>query len=603
MASLLSLHKIEKHMGSKILFEELTFGIFEKEKIGLIGPNGSGKSTLLKILADLEPYDSGSITKKKNLRASYIEQVTNFDEKLSVKDFMLNSLKRCSFVDSDQIEIMASMYLSIAGFEDEEVKIGSLSGGWRKRLVISASLAEEPELLILDEPTNHMDWEGVLWLEGILKSTNSAFILVSHDRFFLNKLTNRTIEISSFYKDGFISYDCNYDEFIEKKEKYIEEQQKLLETMSNKARREVDWLRAGVKARTTKSQSRIKDAHQLLDNLADVKSKSNFLKTKSRLEIDSTKRKTKKLVSLKNVEISYPNNLLIEKLNLDLGPNTCIGLLGSNGSGKTSLIKVISKQLEPTKGEVVWAEDLKIVYLDQKREDLPKDETLMEYLGDGSDYLVFKDASIHVASYASRFLFPSEKLNMKIEKLSGGEQARLLIAKTLTKPADILIMDEPTNDLDIDTIEILESMITEFPGLVLLVSHDRTFLENLCHRYLGLNGDGRAIEFASIEQWLNSKSEGGLAPNNEVEENPAKIKSFKPKSKLSYKEKKQLDSIESDISKAEAKLAKLQEGLSKQDIIEDQVKLNVLIEEVSAQQNKVDKLYFIWDELEYKKNQ
>jgi len=602
MASLLSLHKLEKHMGAKLLFEGLTLGIFEREKIGLIGPNGSGKSTLLKILADLETYDSGSITKKKNLRASYIKQVTDFDEDMSVKDFMVNSLNNCEFAEKDQIDVMSSMYISIAGFENEGTKIKSLSGGWRKRLVIAASLAEEPELLILDEPTNHMDWEGVLWLEGILKSANCSFILVSHDRFFLNKLTNRTIEISSFYNDGFISYDCSYNEFLIKKEKYIEEQQKLLETMSNKARREVDWLRAGVKARTTKSQSRIKEAHQLLDNLSDVKSKSNALKTKTRLEIDSTQRKTKKLVSLKGVEVSYPDKLLIKKLDLDLGPKTCIGLLGSNGSGKTSLIRVISKKMEPTQGEVFWADDLKIVYLDQKRESLPKDETLMQYLGDGSDYLVFKDTSIHVASYASRFLFPSEKLNMKIDKLSGGEQARLLIAKTLTKPADILIMDEPTNDLDIDTIEILEGMISDFPGLVLLVSHDRTFLENLCQRFLGLNGKGEAIEYASIEQWVKNlgKEEGG---EESLQESIGlvKEKSFKPKSKLSYKEKKQLESIESDISKAEVKLSKLQEKLSNPDITEDKVKLNQIITEVSDQQKIVDQLYLTWDELEAKK--
>ncbi len=600
MTPLLSLHKIEKSVGSKLLFEELSFGVFEREKIGLIGPNGSGKSTLLKILAGIEEYDNGSITHKKNLRVSYVQQVSDFKEEQVVKDFMKKSLEKCSFIERDQIDVLSSMYLSIAGFEDENIEIRQLSGGWRKRLVIASALAEEAELLILDEPTNHMDWEGVLWLEDILKSFKASFILVSHDRFFLNSLTNRTIEIGQFYRDGFLSYNCGYSDFLIKKDKYIEEQQKLQEVMSNKAKREVDWLRAGVKARTTKSQSRIKEAHQLLNDLENVKSKNQAVNSKSRLEIDSTKRKTKKLVSLKNIEVSYPDKKLINKLNLDLGPKTCFGVLGKNGSGKTSLVKVIAKKMEPAKGDIFWAEDLNIIYFDQKREDLPKDETLLEYLGDGSDYLVFKNTSTHVASYASRFLFPSEKLNMKIERLSGGEQARLLLAKTLTKPADILIMDEPTNDLDIDTIEILEDLILDFQGLVILVSHDRVFLERVCNSYLGLDGKGLALRYASVNQWLEARQKPEVE-ESKISEQSKKV--FKPKSKLSYKEKKQLETIESDISKAEKLLTALQEKLSEPEYTNDQKKLQELILKVSAQQEIVNDFYKVWDELEAKKVQ
>ncbi len=601
MAILLSVSKLSKHVGDKSLFEGLSFGIFEKEKIGLIGPNGSGKSTLLGLLARTNEPDEGEVVYKKNLGLSFVPQIDKHPAELSIIEHSCNKIQELLKNSRADAEVLAAIYLSITGFEDTEVKISNLSGGWLKRLSLAIAIAAEPELLILDEPTNHMDWDGILWLESFLKSFKQSFILVSHDRSLLQNTTGRTIEINPAFKDGFLSYDLGYNDFLEKKTEYLEAQQNLQSSMANKARRETDWLRAGVKARTTKSRSRINEAHQLIDDLSTLNTKNTSAQSKVSLEIDSTGRKTKKLIELKNLSVGYKEKNLIENLSLTLGPKQCYGLLGHNGSGKTSLLKTLSNELTPLKGSVYTADDLKIVYFEQKRSDLPQEESLVEYLGSGSDYVVFKDQSVHVASYASRFLFSSDRLNMPIKKMSGGEQARLLIAKLFLKPADVLILDEPTNDLDIKTISILEDIITNFNGLVLLVSHDRSFLRSVCTHYLALDGCGAAVFYADVDQWLKSstkqsKKERSKSPAKEhdSEVNPPLAK---PKVKLSYKDKKFLEDVEAIILTEEEKLSALNSNLEASVSSGDSGKIQALSVSISAQQTKVDEFYEKWDRL------
>ncbi len=598
MIPLLSLKNIGMTMGSKKLFENLSLGVFENEKIGLIGPNGAGKSTLLKIMAEVEPPDEGELSQKKSLKVSFLSQENHFEPQSTVLSAVVKHLQNTSSMTALEAEVQATIYLSIIGFENTDQKLSSLSGGWRKRVAIAAVLAEEPDLLILDEPTNHMDWEGILWLESWLKSYKKSLIIVTHDRAFLNNLTNRTIEINKLYTNGYLSFDCNYDKFLQRKEEYIQNQLSLQDSMSNKARREVEWLRAGVKARTTKSNSRIKEAHNLLDNLALVKERNRSSQQKSRLEIDATDRKTKKLIELKNVNVGYDDYQLISDLNLILGPKTCMGFLGENGSGKTSLIKAIIDYEKNYTGKIQRAEKLDIVYFDQKREALPQDINLMEYLGDGSDYAVFKDSSIHVASYASRFLFTAEKMQLKISQLSGGEQARLLIAKQFLKPADILVLDEPTNDLDIETIEIIEEAIKNFNGLVLLVSHDRHFLSQLCQRFLALDGQGGWAEYADVNQWLKQRGKSDKSDSSEPKVKESKEVSPKKK-KLSYKEKRQLETIEADIQMAEKSLEDWQAKLEQVDYSNHE-QVTELSTKTSQAQKKVDQLYELWDQLEAK---
>lgn len=596
MSILISVNNVQKTMGSKLLFEGLSLGINEGEKIGLIGPNGAGKSTFLKLLGGFEKPDEGEVNRRKNLNIAFVAQEPLFESESGAKDYLVSRLEALG-MESFDAEIKASMTLSMAGFTDLDVLIPTLSGGWRKRLAIALAMAQEPDILILDEPTNHMDWDGILWLEGYLKSFRRSIVLVSHDRTFLDNVTNRIVEIHRLYNDGYLSFECSYNEFLLKKEEYIKTQMALQDSMSNKARREVEWLRSNAQARQTKQQARIRSAHALLDNLDTVKMRNNSVNVKTRLEIDATGRKSKKLIELKDLTVNFGEKYLVKNLNLTLGPGKCLGMLGDNGTGKTSLLKVIQGVADNYTGEVFRAEALKIVYFDQKREELPLNESVVQYLGDGSDYVIFKDASVHVASYASRFLFAAEKMQLKISQLSGGEQARLLIAKLLLSSADVLILDEPTNDLDIDTIEILENTLQDFVGLILLVSHDRYFMGQLCDQFLALNGEGSWALYAEIEQWLRERS----AKVASAKKGGDSSSGSKSKVRLSYKEKMALETIEGDIQTAEVNLQKAQALLTDSSVLADRQKLADATSEIAKKQKRIDELYELWTTLEEKK--
>ncbi|MCH2534677.1 MAG: ABC-F family ATP-binding cassette domain-containing protein [Bdellovibrionales bacterium] len=592
---LCSLNNIDKSFGAKNLFSQIKLSIYDKERIAIVGPNGSGKSTLLKIMAGLETVDNGDVSVRKNIQISYVPQEESFNKSVPILEIVKHNLTGLDDIEKD---VQASIALSQCGFEDFTVTPQSLSGGWKKRLQIACALAASPDLLLLDEPTNHMDWESIEWLESLLNKLHCTYIVISHDRAFLDNSTKKTIEISPLYSDGYKEYKASYSKFLDLKAEVIENQLNLQSQLENKARREVSWLRAGVKARTTKSQARIKEAHNLLENLKQLKSQNNS-QQKANIEIEQTGRKTKKLIEAKNLSFHYPDqDPLFENLNFKLGPKQNLGLLGMNGSGKSTFINVITKALTPSTGEVVWAEDLKVVFIDQHRESIDNSTTILKYLGDGADRVIFNQESVHVASYASKFLFPSEKLNIKIEQLSGGEKARLVLAKKLLQPADVLILDEPTNDLDIDTIEHLEEILEAFKGLLIIVSHDRYFLSRLCDIYLSF---GRKNEFyADIDQWLKDRKKS--FNEAKVEESHKPKNEVKPKAtkKLSYKEKFELENIEPKIQKLEEELSHLEDEIQKPKIIENHQLMGECTQKISELQTNIASLYDRWQELEEK---
>jgi ATP-binding cassette subfamily F protein uup len=583
-------------MGDRTLFSNLSFGLHEKQKRALLGPNGAGKSTLLKILSQQETYEGGEVTYKKNLRMAYVAQEDQFPEKRSVLEIASERLESSGF-DKSQSGVQAAIYLSMAGFTSLEESISKLSGGWRKRLSLAIALAQEPELLLLDEPTNHLDWEGILWLEDQLKVFGNSFLVVSHDREFLKNLCHEFMEINKLYKDGVFINQGTYEQFLEKKEGYLQGQLAQQASLSNKVRRETEWLRAGIKARTTKSQSRIKEAHQLIDDLSEMKSRTQSVSQQMKIRIDSAGKKSKKMIACDSLSISYGDKTILDNFECVWGPQQCIGLLGDNGSGKTSLLKVLAKKANNYQGSLFHAEDLKIVYFDQKRESLSREENLLDYLGDGSDHVQFLGRSLHVASYASQFLFDSHRMNLPIGRLSGGEQARLLIAKLLLQPADVLILDEPTNDLDIETLEILESSLSQFPGLCILVSHDRYFLKNLCHQFLALDGEGGWQVYAEVRQWLRNRK-----TKEEKKTSPKKSPSPKTRVKLSYQDKRKLENIEDEIAKAEGELAQAQKALESFTDFSDHAKMNELTKTMNDKQKSLDALFEFWQEMEEKQN-
>ena len=426
--------------GSKLLFKDLKLSIFSGDRIGLVGLNGCGKSTLLKILAGLEKPDTGTLSPKKGLNIGYVPQTCEFPDK-SPKEILINAQK--GDLSQYEKEYLAEIQLSKLGFNGNESSAAKLSGGWKKRLRIAVELISTPELLFLDEPTNHLDLEGILWLEKFLKREAPTYLLVSHDRYFLQHVTNRIIEINKTYPKGFFASDGSYGKYLALKEDFLKGQLQQEKSIATKARRETEWLKAGVKARTTKSQSRITEANEILDAYADVKARNK--QTKSTIDFAATDRKTTKLIVAKSLSKEIGGKTLFKQLDFTLSPGSRIGLMGPNGSGKTTLLKMLAEETSPDYGTIKRADDLKVVYFDQHRSQLPSDISLKKALSPNGDFVTFQGRQIHVNGWCKRFLFSPDLLEMPIGTLSGGERARISIAHLMLQPVDVLILDEPTS--------------------------------------------------------------------------------------------------------------------------------------------------------------
>lgn len=592
MSLLLSCQHLSKSYGPRVLFEDLSFSVFSGERIGLIGPNGAGKSTLLKILASLEKSEEGSITARKELRIGYVPQMHEFPSILPFK-LLLQGLEENQELQDYEKELQVEIWLSKLGFDEHRATLSSqLSGGWKKRLAIAIALLKKPELLLLDEPTNHLDLEGILWLEKFLKREAPTFVVISHDRDFLDHLMTRVVEINPLYPKGIFSVDGPYSQFLEKKELFIEGQLEQERSVAGKARRELDWVRRSPKARTTKSQARIDAAEEIFKQHQDLKLR-NKVKVAG-ITFEASERQTRQLITLKSIKATMGERLLFEGIDLTLSPGTRLGLMGPNGSGKTTFLKLLAKELDPAAGTIKWAQDLKIVYFDQYRNKLPLKTTLKEALSPEGDYVYYQGKDIHVSGFAKRFLFSSDLLEMPIEKLSGGERARIAIARLMLTPADVLLLDEPTNDLDISTLEILEDSLKEFSGAVVLITHDRRMLSELCSQFLILGNPHQPSIQASIEHWEQLFSKPSVVLEKDKK---ADVKKQETKKGLSYKEKKELETIEKTIESKEKKIEELKKELSSQDLAKNLPKLDALCRNIDAEEKELATLYERWHQL------
>jgi ATP-binding cassette subfamily F protein uup len=597
-AVLLTCESLTKGFGAHPLFEGLSFGLAEGDRVGLIGPNGSGKSTFLRILAGIEEADTGSRAVRRGTRMGYAPQDPVFPPGQSVEGVLTEALADDHSEDFEKATRVA-VGLGRAGFNDPAQAVDVLSGGWKKRLAIARELVRAPDVLLLDEPTNHLDVEGILWLEELLKSEPLAYVVVSHDRWFLENVATRMLELDRRYPEGLFQALGRYSDFLEKRDEVLRNQAEYQASLANRVRREVEWLKRGAKARTTKAKGRIQEAERLISELDEIKERTGpAAQARVGLDFNASDRKTKKLLVATGLAKSFDGRRIVSNLDVKLTPGTRLGLIGPNGSGKTTLLSLLDGTLEPDAGKIERAEWLKTVRFEQGRETLDRSVSLRRALAPEGDSVLYQGRSVHVASWAKRFLFRSEQLDTPVSRLSGGEQARILIARLMLQPADLLILDEPTNDLDIPTLEVLEESLLEFPGALVLVTHDRYLLESVSTVVLALDGKGNARYFADYAQWEAHRE---IPVSKPAAPKPAPpLKEDKPK-RLSYKEKLEWEQMEGKILEAEDALAAAQKAMEDPAVVTDFAKLQARSAELEAARQAVERLYARWAELEEKR--
>ncbi len=601
MPPILNAQSISKTFGATPLFRDISITVEDGARIGLIGPNAAGKSTLLAVLASQIEPDTGELAVRKRARAAYVPQDSRFEAGLSIRQVLENALA-AAHVNESEREGRLRELAGRAGFVDLNTEAAALSGGWRKRLAITEALVSEPEVMLLDEPTNHLDLAGIEWLEELLNSSNFAAVTVSHDRYFLESTSSEIIELNRIYADGLLRVKGNFSHFLEERQAHLESQSKQQESLRNQVRTEIEWLRRGPKARTTKSKARIDSANAMIGQLQAMDTRTTV--NSAGIDFAASERKTKRLAEFRNVACAIGGRTLFSGLDFILTAGMKVGLVGPNGSGKTTLLRMLRGELEPAEGTIRRAEALRLVYFSQMRE-LDESLTLRRALAPEGDGVIYQGRVVHVASWAARFLFSGEQLNQPVRNLSGGEKARVLIAKLMLEPADILLLDEPTNDLDIPTLEILEENLLDFPGALVLVTHDRYLLNRVASTVLGLDGKGNTGRFADYAQWEVWLEEQDATQQNRASDTSSKRApgsetaetSNGKKKKLSYLEAREFATIEKRVEVSDHRLASAHERVESPSIASDSIALEAALAELDAAQHESHDLYARWAEL------
>jgi ATP-binding cassette subfamily F protein uup len=607
MSALLGVTGLTKAFGPRPLFLDLSMTLSVGERIGLIGPNGAGKSTLLRILAGIEESDAGTRAPRRGSRIGYLAQDDTFPAGKTSREVLLDALSPENFnedLEEHERETRAAITLTQVGLDPDQ-QASTMSGGWRKRLALARELVRRPDLLLLDEPTNHLDLPGVLWLERLLRAAKFSYMVATHDRAFLRAVADEVIEISRSYPTGYFRAPGTYDDFARRREEFLEGQQRQQAATANKVRIETDWLSRKAAAQTRKATSRVEDALRRREDLANLKER-NSAGGAAGIDFIGSGRQTRKLLTAKGLRKSLGGRELFANVDVELGPGVCVGLAGANGSGKSTLLRLLAGTLPADEGEVSRAEGLRWVMFEQGRSALNPNATLKRALCPIGDEVDYRGGSVHVIAWAKKFLFQENQLEVPVGSLSGGEQARVRIAQLMTQPADLLFLDEPTNDLDIPALEALEESLEGFPGAIVLVSHDRELMDRLCTDVIGLDGRGGAASYASISQWLTAYERAeaerleSIKPAATVtKKEPIAAAPSKPK-KLSYKEQQEFEGMEEAILMAEEKQAACEQKVE-QAAQRGHVALNEACAALEAAKKEVERLYARWQELEAKK--
>ena len=616
--TLFSANDLRLAYGPQTLLDGVTLAISAGEKVGLVGRNGCGKTSLLKILANENQADSGDISARRGLRIGYLPQEFELDPALSVYDNIAagaadvaSAVTRYENGDGSESELADLLTLiehtdgwnldarikslSNALFTPPlESETGPLSGGEKRRVALCSALASQPDLLLLDEPTNHLDSESIRWLEDFLKTYTGAVIFVTHDRYFLNVIATRIIEIS----DGkAYSHPGNYTAFLESKAA----RQEIAENTEKKRQKflkdELKWVKAGVKARTTKSRSRLDAFYEVKDQDAPVREGEIDLLIPPPPRLGNT------IVDLEEVSITLGDRTLFRSMNLSLEEGQCTGIVGKNGVGKSTLLKICLQQLEPTSGKAILGKQVKINYIDQSRMQLDGTGSLLDEISDGNEKIEFGDEILGARAYLRRFLFSDERINERVDLLSGGERARLMLAKVLKTGGNLIVLDEPTNDLDLQSLRMLEEALAAFPGTILVVSHDRYFLDRICDQIVAFEDDGVKVSPGNFSYYLEKRQARENAARaqataaNRAAKKRASEKKDKPR-KLTMAEAKELETLEEKVMEADDTVTTLQEKLSSPEVQTDFEQIPVVMAELEAAKKVADGLINRWEFLE-----
>ena len=626
--NLITLENISKSYSEKKLVENISLGINDKEKIGLIGVNGTGKSTLLKIIAGAEIPDNGTITKANKVRIEYLpqnpyydedatvlEQVfkgtceemkiigdyqdildkinKSYDEKLNEK--LLNLQEKMDALNLWDLESSAKTVLTKLGIKDFNQKVKELSGGQRKRVSLASALITPCELLILDEPTNHLDNDTIDWLESYLNSFKGSILMITHDRYFLDRVTNRILELD---KGVLYSYEGNYSVFLEKKMNRLQLAESMEAKRQNLLKKELAWVRRGAKARTTKQKARL----QRFDELSN----KNDFTPEDKLEISvGSSRLGKKIIEIEHLTKSFDGKTFIDDLDYTLARTDRIGIVGKNGLGKSTLIRLLNGEIKPDSGTISIGETVKIGCFNQDTSRMHPEMRAIDYIKEESDYITTADGhKITASQMCEKFLFNGTLQYTHIKNLSGGERRRLQLLRVLMMAPNVLLLDEPTNDLDIDTLSRLEDYLDEFNGVLICVSHDRYFLDRVCNKIFAYEGRGKInIYTGNYSDYLNFREEENIEfeefEEEVKEEKPKAPKKEKPKAKnkpkFSYNEQREFDTIDADIEKLEEKIASLEEDTSK--FATDFTKLQEIMDEKTKLEDELQVKYERWEYL------
>lgn len=622
--NLITLENISKSYSEKVLLDNISLGISEGDKIGLIGINGAGKSTLLKIIGGREEFFEGNISKVRNMRIEYLSQTQDFSEGATVLEqvfkgdtvemkLLMEYEDILKYIEEGQIdkyqdrliyiqgqiealnlwdlESEAKIILNKLGITNYHEKVMNLSGGQKKRVALASALITPCELLILDEPTNHLDSDSIEWLEEYLNSRKGALIMITHDRYFLDRVTNRIIELD---RGTLYTYQGNYSEFLEKKAERLEREKTEEDKRASLIREELKWVKRGAKARTTKQKARL----QRFDDLVNYE----YIEPRGNVELSLVgTRLGNKGVELTTINKAFGDKVLIKDLSYNFVKGDRVGIVGNNGMGKTTLINIISGKLSQDSGEIDMGETVKVGCFSQDSLNMDENMRVIDYVKEGGEIIpVANGFKITASQMCERFLFDGTMQYTPIGKLSGGERRRLQLLRVLMEAPNVLILDEPTNDLDIDTLQILENFLDDFGGILLIVSHDRYFLDRLCHKIFAYEGNGKIKEYTgNFSDYLIKRELGNTeAPdskNSDKETKKERVKNKDERPKFSFKEQKEYEQIDEVIESVENKISKVEKDI--ENTVTDYEKLQKLIKEKEELELELAEKYERWEYL------